>query len=236
MVNPSTIQSLACTVSNVPVRTSSMSRDPLVCVATEQNDSFVDGDGGPSSGSARATTRATPITAIILHDRQHFRHSGTPCVVLLRPSPPRHRCVRSASSWRRRPKARPTGRFRPRWLISRVADAYRSAAAESSRAAVVLAEETMSQLRLSGEWIKERAGAICSPRSEGSRRMSRRSRGEGSIYQRESDGKWVGAVTLENGRRRVVYGATQRDRTTSSASCCTPSRTGYRSHPGGASP
>lgn len=41
--------------------------------------------------------------------------------------------------------------------------------------------------------------------------MSRRTRGngEGSIYQRESDGKWVGAATLEDGRRRVVYGATR---------------------------
>ena len=30
--------------------------------------------------------------------------------------------------------------------------------------------------------------------------------GEGSVYQRKSDGKWVGAVTLPSGRRKVVYG------------------------------
>lgn len=38
----------------------------------------------------------------------------------------------------------------------------------------------------------------------------RRSSGEGSIYKR-GDGKWVGAMTLTNGRRRVFYGATQRE-------------------------
>jgi integrase len=30
--------------------------------------------------------------------------------------------------------------------------------------------------------------------------------GEGSVYQRASDGKWVAAVTLPSGRRKVVYG------------------------------
>jgi integrase len=41
--------------------------------------------------------------------------------------------------------------------------------------------------------------------------MTRRARGEGSLYRRESDGKWVGAVTDEDGKRRVVYGETQRE-------------------------
>ena len=41
--------------------------------------------------------------------------------------------------------------------------------------------------------------------------MTRRKRakgpaGEGSVYQRASDGKWVAAVTLPSGRRKVVYG------------------------------
>jgi integrase len=40
--------------------------------------------------------------------------------------------------------------------------------------------------------------------------MSKRANGEGSLYQRESDGKWVGAVTVD-GRRRTVYGPTQRE-------------------------
>lgn len=35
-----------------------------------------------------------------------------------------------------------------------------------------------------------------------------RANGEGSIYQR-SDGMWVGAMSLPNGKRKVVYGATQ---------------------------
>jgi integrase len=44
-------------------------------------------------------------------------------------------------------------------------------------------------------------------------RSRRRGHGEGSIYRRDTDGRWVGSVNLgwENGRRRrkVVYGRTQ---------------------------
>ena len=40
--------------------------------------------------------------------------------------------------------------------------------------------------------------------------MSKRGNGEGSLYQRESDGKWVGAVVVD-GRRRTVYGDTQHE-------------------------
>ena len=43
----------------------------------------------------------------------------------------------------------------------------------------------------------------------------RRSHGEGGVYQRESDGRWVGAVDLGwidgRRRRRVVYGRTERE-------------------------
>jgi integrase len=35
--------------------------------------------------------------------------------------------------------------------------------------------------------------------------------GEGSVYQRASDGLWVAAVTLPSGRRKVAYGATERE-------------------------
>src|SRR5450759_1301006 len=38
-----------------------------------------------------------------------------------------------------------------------------------------------------------------------------RGHGEGSIYQRESDGRWVGSVTLKNGKRRVFYGKRRSD-------------------------
>lgn len=41
--------------------------------------------------------------------------------------------------------------------------------------------------------------------------MARRGNGEGSIYQRKSDGKWVGSVTLENRKRKVFYGNTRRE-------------------------
>lgn len=41
--------------------------------------------------------------------------------------------------------------------------------------------------------------------------MSKRGNGEGSIYQRKSDGKWVGSVTLGNGKRRVYYGKTRKE-------------------------
>jgi integrase len=37
-----------------------------------------------------------------------------------------------------------------------------------------------------------------------------RGNGEGSIYQR-SDGKWCAAVTLEGGKRRVIYGKTRQE-------------------------
>jgi len=39
--------------------------------------------------------------------------------------------------------------------------------------------------------------------------VSRRGRGEGSIYQRKSDGLWVGAYSGADGRRRFLYGRTR---------------------------
>jgi integrase len=41
-------------------------------------------------------------------------------------------------------------------------------------------------------------------------RSRRASYGEGSVYQRESDGKWV-AVVLDEGKRRTIYGATRNE-------------------------
>ncbi len=41
--------------------------------------------------------------------------------------------------------------------------------------------------------------------------MSKRGNGEGSIYQRRSDGKWVGSISLEDSKRRVFYGKTRRE-------------------------
>lgn len=41
--------------------------------------------------------------------------------------------------------------------------------------------------------------------------MTRRTRGEGTIYQRASDGRWCGQVTLPNGDRRSFYGKKRKD-------------------------
>jgi integrase len=41
--------------------------------------------------------------------------------------------------------------------------------------------------------------------------MAKRGNGEGSIYFRQSDKKWVGSVTLQNGKRKVFYGGTRKE-------------------------
>jgi integrase len=41
--------------------------------------------------------------------------------------------------------------------------------------------------------------------------MGKRGNGEGSIYFRQSDEKWVGSITLENRKRRVFYGKTRKE-------------------------
>jgi len=41
--------------------------------------------------------------------------------------------------------------------------------------------------------------------------MAKRGNGEGSIYQRKSDGKWVGSISLENGKRKAIYGKTRKE-------------------------
>jgi hypothetical protein len=43
------------------------------------------------------------------------------------------------------------------------------------------------------------------------RRERTRGNGEGSIYQRESDGRWCCSLTLENGKRKVLYGRTREE-------------------------
>lgn len=39
----------------------------------------------------------------------------------------------------------------------------------------------------------------------------KRGNGEGSIYQRKEDGKWVGSITLDSGKRKVFYGDKRSD-------------------------
>lgn len=39
--------------------------------------------------------------------------------------------------------------------------------------------------------------------------MAKRGNGEGSIYRRKSDGKWTGSVSLDDGKRKVIYGKTR---------------------------
>ena len=41
--------------------------------------------------------------------------------------------------------------------------------------------------------------------------MAKRGNGEGSIYYRNSDGKWVGSITLGSGKRKVFYGKTRKE-------------------------
>jgi integrase len=41
--------------------------------------------------------------------------------------------------------------------------------------------------------------------------MARRGHGEGSIYQRKTDGRWVASITLEDRRRKVFYGKTRNE-------------------------
>src|SRR6266566_3014612 len=41
--------------------------------------------------------------------------------------------------------------------------------------------------------------------------MGRRGHGEGSIYQRKKDGRWVAAIMLENHKRKYIYGDTRRE-------------------------
>jgi integrase len=41
--------------------------------------------------------------------------------------------------------------------------------------------------------------------------MAKRGNKEGSVYQRKSDGKWVTSITLDDGRRKVLYSNTQAD-------------------------
>ena len=42
-------------------------------------------------------------------------------------------------------------------------------------------------------------------------KKGKRGNGEGSIYHRASDNKWVGSITLESGKRQVFYGKTQKE-------------------------
>ena len=39
--------------------------------------------------------------------------------------------------------------------------------------------------------------------------MAKRANGEGSVYQRKSDGKWVGSLSLPDGKRKIFYGKKQ---------------------------
>jgi hypothetical protein len=64
----------------------------------------------------------------------------------------------------------------------------------------------------SGTIEVESASAVERP----ARKRSKRGAGEGSVYRRKSDGRWVGAAIVGytaggRPRRRVVYGATQRE-------------------------
>src|SRR6266550_7267687 len=48
-------------------------------------------------------------------------------------------------------------------------------------------------------------------RRSASARKGRRGNNEGGIYQRESDGLWCASVSIEFGKRKVLYGKTRED-------------------------
>jgi hypothetical protein len=41
--------------------------------------------------------------------------------------------------------------------------------------------------------------------------MARRGHGEGIIYQRKGDGRWVAMMSLPNGKRKAFYGDTRQE-------------------------
>jgi hypothetical protein len=41
--------------------------------------------------------------------------------------------------------------------------------------------------------------------------MTKRGNGEGSIFQRKADKKWVASITLDDGKRKVLYGKTKKE-------------------------
>ena len=45
----------------------------------------------------------------------------------------------------------------------------------------------------------------------GKNKKEKRANGEGSVYFRASDNKWVGSVTLDDGKRKVFYGKTKKE-------------------------
>src|SRR5947208_1301936 len=47
--------------------------------------------------------------------------------------------------------------------------------------------------------------------SDTPRRGGKRGNGEGTIYQRESDRKWCASVSLDRGKRKVLYGKTRKE-------------------------
>ena len=48
-------------------------------------------------------------------------------------------------------------------------------------------------------------------KGKGKRKKEKHANGEGSVYFRASDNKWVGSITLDNGRRKVFYGKTKKE-------------------------
>ena len=80
-------------------------------------------------------------------------------------------------------------------------------------AATGCAESSTARTLALGRSTSGRSGAVTGQRETGLR-VGKRANGEGGIYRRASDGRWVGALTLaDQGRRRrhVVYGKLRRE-------------------------
>src|SRR5437588_4214882 len=47
--------------------------------------------------------------------------------------------------------------------------------------------------------------------AEETEKKPRRVRGEGSVYQRKSDGRWVASIPLGNGKKKTLYFETRKE-------------------------
>lgn len=58
---------------------------------------------------------------------------------------------------------------------------------------------------------RETGVLFCKKVSQAMSKQGKRGNGEGSVYQRKEDNKWVGSITMSNGKRKVFYGDTKKE-------------------------
>lgn len=114
------------------------------------------------------------------------------------------------------PPLKRTAEMSPEDFSRLVAEHYNTWARFVPHPAAAIAAEWDAKVPTVHTWIREarlRGFLPAGTTREGHGAVSgrRRANGEGSVYQRASDGLWVGAVVLpDTGKRKVVYGKTER--------------------------